>query len=204
MIYFTDLNTCTAPSLDNGSVSPDSDSSVGTALMFACNTGYHLSTSTSAVVCNNGESGNTANYEGDLPTCGKIAFMILLLGVTFYANKSLQNVFFSRIPGRSLVEISNNQSWQCKKTLYKSRRKDVLVIVYYNDAMKLIPKVIRNHIVCRMYSTNSAPTGIACKMGVTKISFSRLQTPWLIQHCHFLEVQDICDHSSEKKYIWSS
>ena len=33
-------------------------------------------------------------------------------------------------------------------------------------------------------------------MGVTKSSFSRLQTPWLIQHCHFLEVQDISDHSS--------
>ena len=44
--------------------------------------------------------------------------------------------------------------------------------------------------------SESAPIEIACKMGVTKSSFSRLQTPWLIQDCHFLEVQDISDHSS--------
>ena len=49
----------------------------------------------------------------------------------------------------------------------------------------------------RIHTTNSAPIEIACKMGVTKkTSFSRLQTHWLIQHCHFLEVQDISDHSS--------
>ena len=49
---------------------------------------------------------------------------------------------------------------------------------------------------CRIHTTNSAPIEIACKMGVPKSSFSRLQTHWLIQRRHFPEVQDISDHSS--------
>jgi len=36
-------------------------------------------------------------------------------------------------------------------------------------------------------------------MGVTKSQISRLQSPWLVRHCHFLEVQDISDHSSPTK-----
>ena len=55
-----------------------------------------------------------------------------------------------------------------------------------------------------MHTTNSAPIEIACKMGVTKSSFSRLETHWLIHHCHFLEVQDISDHSSSETNIYGS
>ena len=51
------------------------------------------------------------------------------------------------------------------------------------------------------YSSNgitiTAPIEITCKMAVTKSSLSCLQTLWLVQHCHFPEVWDISDHSSE-------
>ena len=67
---------CTAPSLENGFVLPEGDSSVGTPLTFRCNVGYHLSMSTYTVMCNNDEGdGNTASYVGDQPSCGKIAIM---------------------------------------------------------------------------------------------------------------------------------
>ena len=55
-----------------------------------------------------------------------------------------------------------------------------------------------------MHTTNSAPIEIARKMGLQKAHIlSRLQTPWLIQHCHCLEVQDISDHSSGTNILWS-
>ena len=47
------------------------------------------------------------------------------------------------------------------------------------------------------YPFITAPIEITCKLRVTKSSFSCLQSLWLFQHCHFLEVQDISDHSSE-------
>ena len=47
-----------------------------------------------------------------------------------------------------------------------------------------------------MHSTIAAPR-LPVKRGLQKAHIMfRLQTPWLIQHCHFLEVQDIYDHSS--------
>ena len=62
-----------------------------------------------------------------------------------------------------------------------------------------------------MYAESTPPISalieIACKMWVTKSSFISLQTHWLIQHCHFLEVQDILIilveqyESSEKMHL---
>ena len=67
---------CKAPELPNGDVSPSADSSVGIALTFECDPGYHLSTSTYTVVCTNNEGdGNAASYVGAQPSCGKIALM---------------------------------------------------------------------------------------------------------------------------------
>ena len=51
----------------------------------------------------------------------------------------------------------------------------------------------------RMHTTITSSHRDTCKMVVSKSSFSRLQTPWLVRHCHFLEVQDISDHSSATK-----
>ena len=52
------------------------------------------------------------------------------------------------------------------------------------------------------YTESENITPIACKMGpgAYQNSNSRLQTTWLIRHCHFLEVQTNCDYFLKNKY----
>ena len=64
------------------------------------------------------------------------------------------------------------------------------------------PNKVRFTLLDKHPTTITAPIAIACKMvGVAKCYFSRLQTTWLILHCHFLEVQDISDHSKVKQSV---
>ena len=82
IIYFTDANTCTETSITHGSVVPAvGPIALDTLLVYTCDTGYHLSTTSYSVICSSDtdNGGNTASLVGTPPTCGKIALMILIL-----------------------------------------------------------------------------------------------------------------------------
>ena len=70
---FIESNTCISPPpIDNGVISPNETSSpVNTSLTYTCNFGYHLSTTSYMVKCENENEGNTSDWSGTFPVCGK-------------------------------------------------------------------------------------------------------------------------------------